>query len=495
MAMIDPSPPAPSGRIPRMPPGWERLLQVLLGAVLLWMTVYLGFRHYRRFDLTRTAYYSLSDKTHAVLNGLTSRLDILVFIDAERSPVYDDVKNLLAEYENASPKVHVQYISPYKNPARTEQLFSQYGVSLSEDVVVFDYEGRQKYVRDYDLADYDFSDAAFGTGSGRVTAFKGEQAFTSAILALTSPEKQKVHFLTGHGEKSLENFEEKGLSNLAKFLGRENLDPLPLSLAGFESIPRECRLLVIAGPQTTLTDREVSMIRRFLKRNGRLLFLTDPLQKSGLESLLADWDVLVDDDIVVEPVRLLNMEFLTTELNVFRYLPHPITREMGDLVTTFSYVRSVRPRKDGREDADRPTVTALAETSPRAWGERNVREKRARFDEGTDLRGPVSIAVAVELGAIPDVEVDVGSTRAVVFGDSDFISNAMLSQANLTLFLGAVNWLLDREALIAIGPKTPQEYRLVLTPVQLRNVFLGAVLGLPLVVLIFGAWIWWRRRR
>ena len=470
----------------------ERWIQVVLSAAILAMVLYLGFRHYRRIDLTRGGYYTLSDKTRAVLKTLTSELEVLVFIDPNRSDIHDDVRNLLQEYAEASPRVRLQVISPLKNPARTEELLSRYDVSRLEDVVVFDYEGRQKYVYDYELAEFDYSDAAYG-GAPRMRSFQGEQAFTSAVLALTQPGQQKVHFLGGHGERAADDFEDKGLSTLAKYLRRENLEPETITLVNRESLPQECRLLVIASPGVELPARDVSVIRGFLRRDGRLLVLTDPLKVTGLDGLLEEWGILVGNDIVIEPVVLAGLQAITTELMILSYPPHAITRQMAELVTNFSYVRSVRPAEQETGEADRPRVSILAQTTPRGWAERNLESKRARYDEGEDGAGPVSIAVAAEIAAIPDA--DVGATRIVVFGDSDFASNGMLTSANFDFLMGTVNWLLERELLIAIGPKDPREFVLVLGPRQMRNVFLACVVGLPLVVLMIGGQIWWSRRR
>ena len=470
----------------------ERWIQVALSAAILGMVLYLGFRHYRRIDLTSRGYYTLSDKTRAVLKTLVSELDILVFIDPNRSDLHDDVRNLLQEYAEASPLVRLQVISPLKNPARTEELLSRYDVSRLEDVVVFDYEGRQKYVYDYELGDFDYSDAAYG-GARRLRTFRGEQTFTSAILALSLPGSEKVHFLDGHGERSIADFEDKGLSTLAKYLKRENLEPEPVTLATRESLPAECRLLVIPGPGVELPARDVSIIRDFLRRDGRLLLMTDPLRSTGLEGLMEEWGILVGNDIVIEPVVLAGLQAITTELMILSYPPHPITRRMADLVTNFSYARSVRPAERTAAEADRPRVSVLAETTPRGWAEKNLDARRARYDKGEDDPGPVPIAVAAEVAAIPDA--DVGATRIVVFGDSDFASNRMLTSANFDFLMGAVNWLLERESLIAIGPKDPQAFVLVLGARQMRNVFLVSVLGLPLAVLLVGGRIWWGRRR
>ena len=104
------------------------------------------------------------------------------------------------------------------------------------------------------------------------------------------------------------------------------------------------------------------------------------------------------------------------------------------------------------------------------------------------------VAVAIERGPVPGVHVQIRPTRLVVIGDATFAANGGLMGANADLFLNAVNWLLDREDLLALSPKPCDELRLVMHAAQLRNLFLGAVLGLPGFVAAYGGWYLWRRR-
>jgi hypothetical protein len=61
--------------------------------------------------------------------------------------------------------------------------------------------------------------------------------------------------------------------------------------------------------------------------------------------------------------------------------------------------------------------------------------------------------------------------------------------------MSALNWLLQREQLAAVGPKTPEEFRLDMTPAQSRAVYVLAIAGLPLGVAGLGVVVWARRRK
>ena len=83
----------------------------------------------------------------------------------------------------------------------------------------------------------------------------------------------------------------------------------------------------------------------------------------------------------------------------------------------------------------------------------------------------------------------------MVFGDSDFTSNAFLDVAgNGNLFLNCVSWMTGEGELVSIAPRKDDFVPLYLTPEQARALFSLCVIGVPLSVLIAGLFVWVRRR-
>jgi hypothetical protein len=82
-----------------------------------------------------------------------------------------------------------------------------------------------------------------------------------------------------------------------------------------------------------------------------------------------------------------------------------------------------------------------------------------------------------------------------VAGSSGFADNSSLTGGNLDFFMSALNWLLKRDQILAVGPKTPQEFRLDMTLQQLRAVYALVIFGLPLAVGVVGTVVWLRRRK
>ena len=99
-------------------------------------------------------------------------------------------------------------------------------------------------------------------------------------------------------------------------------------------------------------------------------------------------------------------------------------------------------------------------------------------------------------GAAPASESTPRPGRLVVFGDSDFASNAQLaSVGNPTLLLNALNWLVERENLLAIPAKKADQIQLNLTRRDLSTIYLIVLVALPLASLSAGVAVYLRRRR
>jgi len=170
-------------KIRRLQIGLNVLLQVVLVLFLALMANSIAFKHYKRWDFSRDKKYALSDKTKRFLNTIKGKVRITVFF-SPNTPITVDVQNLLTEFQYAAKgKIDIENIDPERNLSRAKEVVDKYKVVSDESLLVIDYAGRNKTVKASEMADVDQSGMAFGEGP-RVTAFKGEQAITSAIMDL-----------------------------------------------------------------------------------------------------------------------------------------------------------------------------------------------------------------------------------------------------------------------------------------------------------------------
>lgn len=476
---------------------------ILLGLGILILVNYVGSRRFARFDWTRSGLYSLSPKTLAVLTDLKSQVSVTVFM-VEGSPLFRETKELLARYQAKTAMMSVETIDPVRNRARAEALVKEF--AIRGGTVVFRSGDKKKYVTEDQLAEFDFSRARMG-GEPTVKAFKGEQEFTSAILAVTQTRAPKVLFTSGHGERTFEGRGREEFFTLAETLRRDNCTVEAWASLGAAAVPDGTDALVVAGPRTSFTEPERTALEKYLDGGGRALlfldveFLPGALRQEsdfGLGPLLSDFGVRLGNDVVIDPKNALPM-FGADTLFARAFRPHPITKLLEGSAVVFPLARSVGA-------AEKPpaglSITVLVETSSDGWGETDLKnlETGVKKDD-KDLKGPVPLVVAVE-GSRPggktagETKGDAPKkTRIVVFGDADFASNGGVSNAaNLYLLSGAANWALERESLVAIPPRATDQMAVTLTRSDIGQIALVVLLVLPALAVALGLAIWFRRR-
>ena len=92
-------------------------------------------------------------------------------------------------------------------------------------------------------------------------------------------------------------------------------------------------------------------------------------------------------------------------------------------------------------------------------------------------------------------EVETKKARIVVFGDSDFVTNANMGiSGNGDLFLNTVSWLAEEENLISIRAKSTESQPIMLTARQGKVLFWIPVVLMPLAFLVTGVTVVVRRR-
>ena len=471
---------------------------ILLAAALLVGVNYLGARHWVRGDWTKAKIYSLSETTKKVVSGLKKPVRITVFM-TRSSRLFIPVRELLSRYKALSPSIEVEELDPERNPARAEQLVKEFGVKQS--TVVFRSGEKKKYVEEDKIADFDYSAAGMG-GTPEIKAFKGEEQFTSALLAVTENQVAKVYFTAGHGEPALDARERgRGFADIKQLLERDNLSVGTWNCLGKADLPADAGAIVVAGPRTGFLEPETGALDKYLSQGGHVLVLADPVLPGagappadfGLGKLLADRGVKLGVDIVVDPANAVPMVGPET-LIANHYGSHPVVRSLAaeSLPTIFPLARSVQKADPVPAEL---SFTTLVQTTAEGWGETSLSklETEGVSKDDKDTKGPVTIMAAV--AAVDEKKAGQKPLRLVVVGNSRFVANGSVANAgNANLFLNAIHWLVGQEKLVGIAPKTPEQASLALTQAQVRRIGFFAVLGMPGLAIALGVWVWYRRR-
>jgi len=479
--------------------GTNVIFMVLLAAAILGLVSYLNARHYRRFDVTQLRRYTLSEKTRNILKGLKEPVRVTtLFTEARAVALYEEIVDLLEEYKYQNDNISLEHIDSFFEPAKVQALATRLNTDatgLTGDSVVFESGDRRKDVTYSDMVKLPPPPSPYQYQyEPEPPQLIAEAAFTEAILSVSEPRQTPIYFLTGHGERSINDYESNGLSDLLKALKRENYRVEELNLLEEKKIPEDCELLIAPSTAAPLSNELFVLISEYLANGGRLLAMFEPLssrvRESGLEMLLSAYGIRVRNDVQVVNYMGVAMgaKLLSYEVIVDGYTPHKVTEGLegrASLLTSACVV-------DAFPGADQMGYRAsvLFRAPPSAWGERDYGKQAGsiNFDRDVDEKGPVALAVAVEPkdeGAAgeeaPEMGEESGAGQAqttdgpkiVAFGDVDFVSNKFLFNVpgNLDLVLNAVNWLAGKEAHLGIGPREPEQRVANLTPRNQRLIY------------------------
>jgi len=478
--------------------GFDAVVRTALVLAVVVMVNYLGAQFFHRFYLSSQTRVELSSRTISVLHSLTNRVSVMLYYDRQ-DDFYPDIVALLNEYRSVNPKISVRTVDYVRDAGEAERVKEQYKLDSATDknLVIFDYDGRIKIANGDALTQFTLEQLPAKNHDQRQlefqrkpAAFRGEEMFTAMLLALENPHPLKACFLQGHGEPSLSDNGTVGYLKFASTLAQNYIAVTNLELLGDNTIPMDCNLLIIAAPTTPLSDLELQKIDQYLTQGGRLLALFNYAsikQPTGLEPiLLQGWGVNVGYDYVKDPDSTITGQ----DVIVRKFGQHPVVNSLAQLS-----LQMILPRPIGRVDSQNPPVSApqvdeLAFSSPSSTLAGDTAEPPRSYP----------LMVAVEKKSVAGVASPRGNTRIIVTGDSIFLGNHYIeggeSGANRDFLSAAVNWLLDRPALLqGIGPRPVTEFRLVMTQAQRREVRWLLLGALPGAVLLFGGLVWLVRRK
>ncbi len=448
----------------------ENILFVVLFLTAAGLLAWLSTRYHLQADWTAGGRNTLSPASQELLKRLDGPVRITAY--ARPEPVLRaKIRELVDRYRRLKPDVELRFVNPDAVPDQVREL----GISINGEVII-EYGGRSEHLQTL-----------------------SEQAITNALQRTARTGERRLVFLTGHGERAPLGQANHDLRNWGQHLESRGFVVKSLNLAEQGTLPEQTTVLVIAGPQVNLLPGEVAVIQRHLKQGGNLLWLADPGPMRGLAPVAETLGLEFQPGVIVDPTtQLFGIESPDVAL-VTGYPPHPITQDF-DLLTLF-------PQASGLQ-ADPPEPwdsQAILTTSGHAWSETGELAGEISFDEQADIQGPLDIGIALSRPQDEDKEGGPNggtgaqakaSQRVVVIGNGNFLSNAFLGNAgNLELGMNVVNWLASDDALIAIPVHVAQDLNLTLTRIHMAVIGLGFLIGLPLLLLGTGVFVWLRRRK
>jgi hypothetical protein len=540
----------------RVKPGMRLALygynSVLMGMLLLAFLIVLNVVVYVLFPLTldwtgSRGLYALSPSSQDILQKLNKPVTVYVLFP-QRSKEYREIHTLLDNAQSITDKLDVKYISPDQDFLEYNRLAQSYP-ELIPDFRAAQMEGEigrgvlliygkesektsphvlippRKIVKE----DFDPRERR------QKRQYIAESSFMTELqYFMEGQKKSKVYFLQGDEELDVNEsragrrpaeyvpMAPLGAGALIDRLKKENFEVAGLSFAPGKNegsivhvqpdknkrkdVPDDARVVIIAGPSEELPQETLDALDRYMEKNGRLVITLDvvvkvanrrivELKKCGLEEWLKKFNVDVGADFVLHPP--IKHQLLRDPRIVLANVPleseNLLAKKLRAELYVFNTVRVVR----AGTKADKYQTETLLEVSPqwKCWTENNVEAFAGllsytlqAYEDGTrePSTKPIPIAVTVREGDKP---------RLVVMGDTEFISNASLSDLSYGIIASAIDWLSDRPG---VGARPKESGTYTLSPKAAENINRMANLPLLLMALSIigtGVGLWVVRRR
>jgi ABC-2 type transport system permease protein len=459
--------------------GWAALMVVAVIALLVAVNILVG-QVPAKLDLTENRMFSLSDETVKILQGLTA--DVTVTTVSTRGSEDPIVKEILAKYAGASPRVKLASVDPERNPAWAKQ-YDPAGSGLRVGSIVVARGSRFRAISTYDMYNYDMSG-----GQPRLTGLSVEQKVSSALQYVNAVRSVTAYVVQGHGEKALSDY---GLVNA---VDGENYERKDLSLLTASSVPPNADMLLVLAPSRDFPAQDAAKLRAYLESGGRAVFLLDVQRRTepmpNLTAVLKSYGVALANRMVVEPdvnhAAYGNPLFLVPQQETHDILS-PLQAKGYPILMPFAQpIQTLDLRKRTLKIEPLLTSTSISFTKTADGQATNLRR------ESGDALGPFTLAAAIT----DPGEAGRRDAKIVVIGGSSFLVSEVAAQApgNTDFFLNCMGWLKDGRDTLSIRAKSMIEFPLNMTTVQ-RWIFSGiVVILLPLIILGWGFIVWVRRR-
>ena len=454
---------------------WWPVALVLVAAVFLQAV---AVRRPLRVDVTPDQLYSLAPQTEQVLDALgreaprpdgegtrpPTTVEAVAFyqkLDGARLAM----DAMLRSYADRTSRFTYRIIDPDAAP----ELVRQYDVTVARTVVLA-CEGRVRQLLEPD-----------------------ESRLTAAVHRLATDTRPVVYWLLGHGEARIDLDESGGASALADALTGSGYDVRPLVLPERLAIPGDADVLVWAGPKLDPDDATLAVLDGYLDGGGAMACFFGPDTPPALQRWTERYSISQQDDVIMAPNRAgaavgVGLRTLTVVDGVGT---HPAVRSLAGVATTFPLTQTLR---HVRGDLPRIGGEVLLKSGGDTWGETDPDTRYAgvpRFDADADNRGPLPVAVALQIappGAVADSTSAVDAGLLILVGSSGFVANGNIGlYGNRDLALNLVGWLSRDGDMLGIRGRRASFQPLLLG--EEHHVWLGAVSVLAWPGLVGGVWM------
>lgn len=506
-------PPRP---VRRLGLGVRSVVQLLCALLCLVFLFYLALTYHSRTDLTEESEFSLSEATRNLLDsaGIQERDEAVKIIAAVRktSPHYSRLRPLVEEYERLSGgKVSVEFLDPVRDGNRALEVQNNYGDLLSdqlfeEDLFIIDARtgadansleatvAVANHVRYLPVSEMVVS-RTDENKQRRVVGYQDEDLISSMVQSAVEGQPRIMYLIEDKSELEL-SMAGSPLRILSNAFQRQNILLRSLKISEVETIPDDAEGLVIVAPEYDFKPSEIEVLENYWQRPSAAIvaYLTPTSRPINLIAFLRKNGITPRDDRIIRTRNGRTESQVMASFTAGAGLGINGSLELKS-VAFDGRVGSLEVR-EGAEDlaAKRIQAYSLIEANQGFWGETSYRKPDPKYDEEADYPGPLSIGAAVIRGNANADETAPDISKMVVLSTSDFLDPQKLGNEQLDFIKNSTHWLLGREELIGIGPRSLQMRKLNLIKEEVSFLSNLIIFFIPAGFLLVAMFVWNLRR-
>ena len=445
---------------------------------------------YTNFDFSYSDMYSMSDETEEYLETIED--DITIYVYAAESDADEILANTLTLCEEENKHITVEYIDPEDSPLFYEDYTDDEPTENSLIVVC----GEVSRVVDYDdIYEYSFDYSSY---SYSTTGYDGEGQIVSALSYVTSEDLPTIYVLTGHGETDLG-------STFTDAIEKMNITIEEVNLLQVDEIDSETAAVIVNAPTTDFSEDDAQKLSDYLAGGGTLIITASYLAEDteNLDAVLAEYNIRVESGMIFEGdtsyytqvayFLLPDIEYTTLTSDLDSYVILPDSRAITNLDPEEEEDEDDEEDDEEDEEEEESVIdwTDLFVTSESSYMKPDVSEMTTTDQEDGDEEGPFVVGAAVE-------NTETGA-KVYVFGSMyllDDTADSMVSGTNLAFFQNIIGDFADGDvSTVSIPVKSYELTTLTVNAYAASILGISLAIALPVVLIIIGVIIWFRRRR
>lgn len=484
------------------------------------------------FDLTSNDTYSISEEAKEYVKTIETDVRFRVFADESDFSGLNDytrqASEVLSNYAKYNSHITVEYISIDDNPDIVSEYedytISTYTIiveaeSVDEngnvlkdedgntamrtrqisllDLIEFTDDMEESVSEYYSMSASDYALSYFGDETsafyysvyyGWVQASTADEAFVSALMAVTDPNPVVVAVLTGRNEAFT-------CSYLQEMLNLNGYTVEEVDITS-EEIPDDVDLCIIPCPTSDYMEAEVSKVDDFLYNNGNLgknliyIAYYEQADTPNLDEFLAEYYLEVGDGYICEndTSYYYTYPYITIADEISDTFADDIDVDSSQLICLAgSPVTLLAEGEKGWY-----TVEALVQSTANAY----VYDEET--EDSTETGQQTYVALSTRYTSSDDDNNGTYQSNLLVVGGGAMLADSYLKYnqyQNREYFLSLINEMTGKTSVgITIEPKVITGNIFDITETQVRNlkiVFIGVI---PALTLIIGLVIWLRRK-